>query len=98
MVHLIKGCPKVQIPLSKKAAIHVEVPDKDPQKLTDYLLECLYTDEQLAGITHDGKTKGTKPLDTDVSTILKGNDSYFLLVWPTFFNSKIYTVIKVLVQ
>lgn len=73
MVPLIKGCPQVMIPVSKKAAIDIEVTDGDPSKLVAYLLDCLHSTEELAQFTHDGKTAGTKPLPPAEATILKGD-------------------------
>lgn len=73
MVTLLKNCPAVRIPLSKKAALEIEIPDKDPQKITGYLLDCLYSKEEQAAMTFDGKTAGSSKLHDSVSSILQGN-------------------------
>lgn len=78
MVCLVKGCPQVTIPLSKKANIDTAVPDGDPSKLVAYLLESLYKVEELASMTCGGKVEGTKPLPDDVASVLMGMHLLFL--------------------
>lgn len=71
LVPLVKGCPKVMIGISKKAALPSEVPNLDPRGIIHYILGSLYNTVELAQLTCDGKTKIGKKLDPDVAAILQ---------------------------
>lgn len=80
MAYLVKNCPQVCIPVSKKANIDTVCADGDPSKLTAYLLDCLFKGEEQAKMTCDGKIAGTTKLPDDVASILMGRGSFpFLL-------------------